>query len=229
IYSVAGNMTPLGDFRAASLDSFADEDDYDDVSVSESDRGHKPPESDEDLRSQRSKGGTGSTHLLPLHHLDSSLLSTGDPEPGRGQGHKRTSVAILYVLVALSFVAWVLLLALVLVKHMEITAELKLLKSNYSESQVNMLQELSKSRQEQMRMSSGMRRYYKDLQDIAELICKALPHNECLVGWKIFERSCYFFSTERMSWSDAKETCIDQGAHLVIVNSELEQVSQPLA
>lgn len=50
---------------AASPDSFADEDDYDDVSVSESDR--KPPPSDEDLRSQRSKGGTGSTLLFSLH------------------------------------------------------------------------------------------------------------------------------------------------------------------
>lgn len=61
------------------------------------------------------------------------------------------------------------------------------------------------------------------------LICQTLPDNKCLAGWKIFERSCYYFSTETMSWSDAKETCIDQDAHLVIVESELEQVSQTLS
>lgn len=32
-----------------------------------------------------------------------------------------------------------------------------------------------------------------------------------------------------MSWLDAKEICADQGAHLVIINSEQEQVSQLLA
>ncbi|XP_010084056.1 PREDICTED: CD209 antigen-like [Pterocles gutturalis] len=57
IYSVAGRMTPMGDFRPASPDSF--DDDYDDVSMSESDRGCKPPATDGDLQSQRSKGGTG--------------------------------------------------------------------------------------------------------------------------------------------------------------------------
>ncbi|XP_035164641.1 CD209 antigen-like protein C [Oxyura jamaicensis] len=218
IYSVAGKMTPLGDFRPASPDSFADEDDYDDVSVSESDR--KPPPSDEDLRSQRSKGGTG-VYILAGKPASPNPSQTDNPAPG--QGPRQMSVAVLYVLMALSFVAWVLLLALVLVKQVEITAELELLKSNQSETQVTMLQEMSESRQEQARVRSGMRRYYKELQDIAALICQTLPNNKCLAGWRIFERSCYYFSTEVMNWSDAKETCIDQDAHLVIVETEPEQ------
>ncbi|KAI6061505.1 C-type lectin domain family 4 member G [Aix galericulata] len=86
---------------------------------------------------------------------------------------------------------------------------------------------MSESRQEQMRVRSGMRRYYKELQDIAALICHNLPNKECLAGWKIFERSCYYFSTEVMRWSDAKETCIDQDAHLVIVETEQEQPPAP--
>jgi len=49
-----------------------------------------------------------------------------------------------------------------------------------------------------------------------------------LAGWKDFEESCYYFSTERMSWREAKEICDDRGAHLVIINSEQEQVSRPL-
>lgn len=51
----------------ASPDSFDNEDDYDDVSVSGLDRGYKPPAPNEDLQSQRSRGGTDNTHLPSLH------------------------------------------------------------------------------------------------------------------------------------------------------------------
>ncbi|XP_074666730.1 C-type lectin domain family 17, member A-like isoform X1 [Strix aluco] len=231
IYSVAGKMTPMGDFRPASPDSF--EDDYDDVSLSESDRGHKPPATDEDLQSQRSKGGTVTlsflstgVYILAGKPASPGPYQKGDPEPrgDRGQSHRVTSVAILYVLVALSFVAWVLLFALAVVKQMEIMAELKLLRSNYSENQANVLQELSETRREQLRMRSGMHKYYEELQDITALICRSvLDNKKCSAGWKVFEKSCYSFSTETMSWLDAKEICADQGAHLVIVNSEMEQ------
>uniref|UniRef100_A0A663N960 C-type lectin domain-containing protein n=1 Tax=Athene cunicularia TaxID=194338 RepID=A0A663N960_ATHCN len=81
----------------------------------------------------------------------------------------------------------------IFVAEMEIMAELKLLRSNYSENQA-----------------------------------KGRSSDSCSAGWKVFEKSCYFFSTETMSWVDAKEICADQGAHLVIVNSEMEQVSWPL-
>ncbi|NXF41571.1 CL17A protein, partial [Nyctibius bracteatus] len=220
IYSVAGEITPVGDFRPASPDSF--EDDYDDVSLS--DRGHRPPVADEELQSQKSKGGT-ELAFLP------AFLPAGDTEPrgGRGQSHRMTSVAVLYVLVALSFVAWVLLFALAVVKQMEIMEELKLLRTNYSEDQASARQELSETRREHTRMRSGMHKYYEELQDITALICRSvLDSKKCSAGWKIFEKSCYSFSTETMSWPDAKEICADQGAHLVTVSSELEQVSRLL-
>ncbi|XP_049667141.1 C-type lectin domain family 17, member A-like isoform X3 [Accipiter gentilis] len=223
IYSVAGKMTPVGDFRPASPDSF--EDDYDDVSLSEMDRGHKTPVTDEDLQSQRSKGGTG-VYILAGKPASPNPSQKGhsDPRGSRGQSRRVTSVTILYVLVALSFAAWVLLFALAMVKQMEIMAELKLLRSNYSENQANVRQELSETQREQMRMRTGMHKYYEELQDITALICRSvLDNKKCSAGWKIFEKSCYSFSTERMSWLDAKEICADQGAHLVIINSEQEQ------
>ncbi|XP_021238732.1 CD209 antigen-like protein C isoform X2 [Numida meleagris] len=213
-------MTPMDDFRPASPDSFADENDYDDVSVSGSDRGYKPPASSEDLRSQKSKGVTG-VYTLAGKPPSSDPSPVGNPKPS--SGGQQPSVAVLYVLVALSFVAWVLLLALAVVKQVEIMAQLELLRSNYSETQTNMLQELLDSRREQARMRSGMRSYYRELQDVAAHICKELPKESCLAGWKIFKGSCYSFSTERMNWWEAKETCSDQDAHLVIINSEQEQ------
>ncbi|NWU46290.1 CL17A protein, partial [Dromas ardeola] len=231
IYSVAGKMTPVGDFRPASPDSF--EDDYDDVSLSESDRGHKSPVPNEDLQSQRSKAGREASVRSRPRKLGflPYFPPAGDPEPGgdRGQSRRMTSVAILYILVALSFVAWVLLFTLAMMKQMEIMEELKLLRSNCSENQANVRQELLETRRHQTRMRSGMHKYYEELQDMAALICRSVHDDKkCSAGWKIFEKSCYSFSTETMSWSDAQEICTDQGAHLVIINSELEQVSRPL-
>nr|XP_009935902.1 PREDICTED: CD209 antigen-like protein A [Opisthocomus hoazin] len=223
IYSVAGNTAAVGDFRPASPDSF--EDDYDDVSLSESDRGRQLPVAKEDLQSQRSKAGTG-VYILAGKPASPNPSQKGDPESsgGRGRSRRMASVTVLYVLVALSFAAWVLFFTLAMMKQVEIMAELELLKSNYSENHINVRQELSETQRKQMRMQSGMHKYYEELQDITALICRSILDNKkCSAGWKIFEKSCYSFSTEMMSWADAKESCADQGAHLVIVNSELEQ------
>ncbi|NXE85337.1 CL17A protein, partial [Cochlearius cochlearius] len=231
IYSVAGKMTPMGDFRPASPDSF--EDDYDDVSLSESDRGCKPAVAHENLQGQKSKGGTGSTHLSPQRR------SRREPPQGRvwpkttpkpsPSSRRMTSVAVLYGLVVLSFVAWVLLFTLAMMKQVEIMAELKLLRSNYSENQANVQQGLLEMQREQTRLRSGMQKYYEELRDVTAVICRSVPESrKCSVGWKIFKKSCYSFSTEAMSWWDAKETCVDQGAHLVTVNSEQEQVRRVL-
>ncbi|KAM6307856.1 asialoglycoprotein receptor 2-like [Podargus strigoides] len=216
-------MTNVGDFRPVSPDSF--EDDYDDVSMSESDRGRKVPVARGDPESQMSKGGTG---LYTLAGKPALLNPSQKGNPGRrgtrGQSCRMTSMTVLYVLVVLSFVAWALLFALAVVKQVEITEELKLLKSNFSENHAILLQELSETRQEQRRMRSGMHRYYEELQDISELICRSiLDDKKCSAGWTLFERNCYSFSAEAMSWADAKETCSDQGAHLVVIDSEREQ------
>ncbi|KAM9514275.1 C-type lectin domain family 17, member A-like isoform 1-T1 [Guaruba guarouba] len=221
IYSGAGKMTPVGDFRPASLDSF--EDDYDDVSISESDRDHKPPTED-DLQSQRSKGGTGVYILAGKPASPHPSQKGAEPKGGRGRSSRATSVAILYVLVVLNFIAWGLFFALAVVKQMEITAELKLLKANYSENEGNVWQELSETQREQARMQSRMHNYYEELQDITALICRSVQDSrKCWAGWRIFEQSCYSFSTKSMSWWDANKTCADQGAHLVFINSEMEQ------
>ncbi|KFP28497.1 C-type lectin domain family 17, member A, partial [Colius striatus] len=223
IYSVAGRMTPVGDFRPASSDSF--EDDYDDVSLSELDCGHKPPPTSEDLQSQRSKGGTG-VYILAGKPASPNPSQKGDPEPRgeRGRSRRSASVAVLYVLVALSFIAWGLLFTLATMKQMEIMAELKLLRANDSENEGSVQQKLWETQREQMRMRSRMHQYYEELQDITALICRSdLDSKKCSAGWKIFEKSCYSFSTETTSWRDAKEICTDQGAHLVVINSDLEQ------
>ncbi|KFV49086.1 C-type lectin domain family 17, member A, partial [Gavia stellata] len=208
--------------RVASPDSF--EDDYDDVSLSESDRGHKPPASDEDLQSQRSKGGTGA-YILAGKPASPNPSQKGEVlSPNCPRSAPSGCCLLLPAPAALPICYRVHVFPFVFLPEMEIMAELKLLRSNFSENEANVRQGLAETRREQTRMRSGMHKYYEELQDMAALICRSvLDNKKCSAGWKIFEKSCYSFSTETMSWADAKEICADQGAHLVVVNSDTEQ------
>ncbi|XP_064415036.1 CD209 antigen-like protein E [Latimeria chalumnae] len=47
---------------------------------------------------------------------------------------------------------------------------------------------------------------------------------ECLPrDWLWFRGSCYYFSNDRMDWSQSKENCTSMGSHLVIITSTEEQ------
>ncbi|XP_063997706.1 hepatic lectin-like [Pogoniulus pusillus] len=213
IYSVAAKASPGDDFRAASPGS--SEDDYDDVSMAEPQQGHRM--ASEELQPQ----GASDLYILAGKPAAAKPMSQeGEPQPGGGHRRRVPSVAILYILVALSFVVWVLLFALAVVKHMEIMEELKLLRLNQAQAR----QEVAEARQEQARLRAVRHRYYEELQDMAALICRSfMDYRKCSGGWKLFGKSCYSFSSQAMSWQDAKETCTDLGAHLVIVDSEEEQ------
>lgn len=46
----------------------------------------------------------------------------------------------------------------------------------------------------------------------------------CPKGWKRFQEKCYYLSTDRMSWLESEQNCTGMGSHLVVINSEAEQV-----
>ncbi|XP_031670429.1 C-type lectin domain family 12 member B-like [Oncorhynchus kisutch] len=49
----------------------------------------------------------------------------------------------------------------------------------------------------------------------------------CPEGWQIkLESSWYFLSTETKTWKESRQDCLKRGADLVIINSDLERVSE---
>ncbi|KAK2537722.1 Clec4c [Columba guinea] len=46
----------------------------------------------------------------------------------------------------------------------------------------------------------------------------------CPKGWKRFQESCYYLSDDKMGWAESKQNCTGMDSHLVVINSEAEQV-----
>ncbi|NWR19969.1 CLC6A protein, partial [Emberiza fucata] len=48
----------------------------------------------------------------------------------------------------------------------------------------------------------------------------------CPKGWIRFQGSCYFLSTDTMSWAESAQNCTGMGSHLVVITSKAEQVKK---
>ncbi|XP_037702494.1 C-type lectin domain family 4 member E isoform X2 [Choloepus didactylus] len=45
----------------------------------------------------------------------------------------------------------------------------------------------------------------------------------CPLKWEHFQSSCYFFSTDTLTWTSSVKNCSGMGGHLVVINTEEEQ------
>uniref|UniRef100_A0A8C7W0F8 C-type lectin domain-containing protein n=1 Tax=Oncorhynchus mykiss TaxID=8022 RepID=A0A8C7W0F8_ONCMY len=57
----------------------------------------------------------------------------------------------------------------------------------------------------------------------SQLVSTTFTTRSCPEGWRRFGCSCYYLSTERKSWEESRQDCLERGADLVIINSEEEQ------
>ncbi|XP_032939677.1 C-type lectin domain family 4 member G-like isoform X1 [Catharus ustulatus] len=231
IYSVASKMSPVGDFRPGSPDSF--EDDYDDVSMAGSEQG--PPAKGVYLLA----GPPGSSRAPSLQDPENLELKSPNPDPKSQNPDPKSrnpdpksrnpdpksrhcrrcwnSVAVLALLVASSALLWGGLLAAALGKHTELRAELEQLRSNLSE-----IWDLVQ--QEQTRLQFGIHQHQQELHELSEVLCGAVGSSRrCGAGWQSHARSCFSFSRRSLSWGAARNACADLGAHLAVVSDEAEQ------
>ncbi|XP_058261118.1 hepatic lectin-like [Hemibagrus wyckioides] len=45
----------------------------------------------------------------------------------------------------------------------------------------------------------------------------------CEEGWKTLGLKCYYFSTDKLNWTQSRDYCVEKGGHLVIITSQTEQ------
>nr|XP_025968408.1 C-type lectin domain family 4 member E-like [Dromaius novaehollandiae] len=45
----------------------------------------------------------------------------------------------------------------------------------------------------------------------------------CPMGWRLFQKSCYYVSSDEMSWGESEKNCTGMGSHLVVISTEVEQ------
>uniref|UniRef100_A0A8D2ICP5 C-type lectin domain family 4 member E n=1 Tax=Urocitellus parryii TaxID=9999 RepID=A0A8D2ICP5_UROPR len=68
---------------------------------------------------------------------------------------------------------------------------------------------------------------FRPHENLRELSCNndgsGSVKNCCPLNWKHFQSSCYFFSTNTMSWLSSSRNCSGMGAHLVVINTQEEQ------
>ncbi|XP_031465115.1 low affinity immunoglobulin epsilon Fc receptor-like isoform X2 [Phasianus colchicus] len=79
------------------------------------------------------------------------------------------------------------------------------------------LKQLEELRQEQSHISTLLSTALEETHNLTEMFC-----TRCPAGWQQFAKTCYYFSTEKKSWIEARAACSMLGAQLAIVNSELE-------
>ncbi|XP_067992765.1 CD209 antigen-like protein C [Melanerpes formicivorus] len=80
-------------------------------------------------------------------------------------------------------------------------------------------QQLEEMKQKQNQSLESLHAALEAVHSLSGILC-----TRCPPGWQQFARTCYYFSTTTSPWLQAKDFCAQAEAHLVIIDSEQENV-----
>ncbi|XP_027706629.1 C-type lectin domain family 4 member G isoform X1 [Vombatus ursinus] len=96
--------------------------------------------------------------------------------------------------------------------------ELRNLQESQASLSTNLSRELAEAREDRDNIRSEMFRGLEAVRNGNGSSCQPCPST-----WRDFQGSCYFFSENKLTWSQARDDCVQKQAHLVIINNRDEQ------
>ncbi|XP_042200650.1 C-type lectin domain family 4 member E isoform X2 [Callorhinchus milii] len=86
---------------------------------------------------------------------------------------------------------------------------------------VDLMEEVSHIRN----VSAQLKRHQNNLMDVmSEMKDAGLIKQLCPKAWLNFNKKCYYFLNNSLTWENAKDTCSGKQAHLVVINNIAEQL-----
>ncbi|KAG9332137.1 hypothetical protein JZ751_015821, partial [Albula glossodonta] len=107
--------------------------------------------------------------------------------------------------------------------YSSLTEENTKLQRNYSSLNNNVSMCTKKLQEEKSHILSALAKEIRCLQKYCNSQSGVLVCNSCPEGWELWRSKCYYFSTERKSWTESRFNCLQQGGDLVIIESKEEQ------
>ncbi|TFJ98268.1 NACHT, LRR and PYD domains-containing protein 3-like [Platysternon megacephalum] len=143
------------------------------------------------------------------------------PKPASRRGWPGRSLLIIYILLGVCFLMCSVFLVLALMKRPELQQESEEPNFHLPQRAANDAVHLSVSGElaAVKESHSKMQEQITALQKRVDSVC-----GHCPWGWAWFQRTCYYFSESTKTWREAKQFCLDNGAQLVIINTNAEQV-----
>ncbi|XP_036594140.1 C-type lectin domain family 4 member G-like isoform X2 [Trichosurus vulpecula] len=99
-----------------------------------------------------------------------------------------------------------------------VAEKLKNLQESQASLSTSLSQELAEAKEDRENIRSEMFRGLEAVKNGNGSSCQPCPS-----PWRDFQGSCYFFSKNKLTWSQARDDCVQKQAHLVIINNQDEQ------
>ncbi|XP_041662299.1 CD209 antigen-like protein A [Cheilinus undulatus] len=138
--------------------------------------------------------------------------------PGSSHGRFYRPVVLFLGLLSIILLAGIIGLGvLYLVSAHHASVELSTIKANLTVQLQVKDQQLSTLTEQRDLLNVSLTNIRKNLMSLSKQM------KTCPAGWKMFQCSCYFFSTHKNTWNECRKDCQDKDADLVIINSPEEE------